>query len=252
MYPELHLEGNIGARTYKHFTRFVINKVCADVFNNDQFEIQKDLQLAVFDEALLRHREVEELSAKNGETTMQHNNWMFNEESATLWWQSRGVFFWVFRRQELGLEVKKLDGEVVTEWDGSKYVKTFKPGSFHPLSQGLSNIEGYTLQSVLAVRQGEDSKFIYALLERWSTNPRAREPVKLHLFKTTLVPQNVASAISVGAGRPMGVTRSSWESRQIGRPVIGWYKNEEGQWEHIDSYGRVWSDTLKDPVLMRK
>ena len=184
---------------------------------------------------------------------MQHQSWMFNEEAASLWWQSRGLFFWVFRRQDLVVEVYKLCGEVTTDWDGSQYYKQFQPGSFHPLSQGLSNIEGYTLQSVLAVRQGEDTKFIYALLEQWGTNPRAREPVKLHLFKTTLVPQNVAGAISVGAGRPMGVTRSRWEgSRQIGRPVIGWYKNEQGEWEHIDKYGRVWKDTVKDPQSMYK
>jgi hypothetical protein len=86
---EVHLEGNIGEVTYGHFTSFLINKVCAYVVNDDQFEVQKDIKLAVFREALLRHREVEELSAQNGETTMQHTNWMFNDELASLWWQSR-------------------------------------------------------------------------------------------------------------------------------------------------------------------
>ena len=230
----------------------MISKVCADVFNNAQFEVQKDIQLVVFDETFLQHRDVEQLTAKNGETTMQHKHWLFNDESASLWWQSRGAFFWVFKRQELGFEVKKLGGEVKTEWDGSKYYTYFHPGSFHPLSQGLSNIEGWTLSTVLSVQQGEDVKFIYALLDQWGSIPKAREPVKLHLFKTTLVPQSVASAISVGGGRPMGMTSSSSgeHGRQVGRPLMGWYKNDQGQWEHIDRYGRVWNDTLQDTLLM--
>ena len=31
---------------------------------------------------------------------------------------------------------------------------------------------------------------------------------------------------------------------------MGWYKNDQGQWEHIDRYGRVWNDTLQDTLLM--
>ena len=83
MCPELHQEGNVGSLTQPTVIRFMISKVCADVLNNAQFEVQKDIQLAVFDEAFLQHRDVEQLSAKNGETTMQHKHWLFNDESAS-------------------------------------------------------------------------------------------------------------------------------------------------------------------------